>query len=381
MSVRRRLLAVASLCLLAFSSASFAQGGPPAMPVTVSEPLAKRVTQWDEYSGRFEAVATVEVRARVSGFIDKIDFRDGQIVKEGDPLFTIDRRPYEIAVESAEAEVARNKAQVDLAELQVGRGASLIASRTITEAEQDSRKSTLAVARAQLKSAEAALRNAQLNLEWTNVTAPIAGRISDRKVDAGNLISGGQTGATLLATIVTLDPIRFVFDISEADHLRYSRLILSGALASSRDGANPVRIRLSDETDWKRTGKVDFVDNAMTARSGTIRVRALVENKDQLLTPGIFGRLQLFGGEYDALLVPDSAIISDQARKIVFTVGDDGVVQAKPVTLGTIVDGLRVIRSGLAPTDKVVLDGLANPMVRPGAKVVPQKGEIVAKAK
>lgn len=351
------------------------------MPVGVSEPLAKRITQWDEYSGRFEAVASVEVRARVSGFIDKINFRDGQIVKVGDPLFTIDKRPYEIAVDVAEAEVARNKAQVELAELQVNRGASLIASRTITEAEHDSRKSTLAVARAQLKSAEAALRNAQLNLEWTDVTAPIAGRISDRKVDAGNLISGGQTGATLLATIVTLDPIRFVFDISEADHLRYTRLILSGALASSRDGANPVRIRLSDETDWKRTGKVDFVDNAMTARSGTIRVRALVDNKDQLLTPGIFGRLQLFGGEYDALMIPDSAIISDQARKIVFTVGDDGVVQAKPVTLGTLVDGLRVIRSGLAPTDKVVLDGLANPMVRPGAKVVPQKGEIVAKAK
>ena len=381
MSVRRRFLALASLFLCALPVASFAQGGPPAMPVTVSEPIAKRVTQWDEYSGRFEAVASVEVRARVSGFIDKIDFRDGQLVKIGDPLFTIDKRPYEIAVESAEAEVARNKAQVDLAELQVGRGASLISSRTITEAEQDSRKSTLAVARAQLKSAEAALRTAQLNLEWTRVTAPIAGRISDRKVDAGNLISGGQTGATLLATIVTLDPIRFVFDISEADHLRYNRLILSGALASSRDGANPVRIRLSDETDWKRTGKVDFVDNAMTARSGTIRVRALVDNKDQLLTPGIFGRLQLFGGEYDALLIPDSAIISDQARKIVFTVGDDGVVHAKPVTLGTLVDGLRVIRSGLAPTDKVVLDGLANPMVRPGAKVVPQKGEIVAKAK
>lgn len=379
-SVRRRLLAFASLSLLAFSSAAVAQGGPPAMPVGVSEPVAKRVTQWDEYSGRFEAVASVEVRARVSGFIDKIDFRDGQIVKVGDPLFTIDKRPYEIAVESAEAEVARNKAQVDLAELQVGRGASLIASRTITEAEQDSRKSTLAVARAQLKSAEAALRNAQLNLEWTNVTAPIAGRISDRKVDAGNLISGGQTGATLLATIVTLDPIRFVFDISEADHLRYSRLILSGALASSRDGANPVRIRLSDETEWKRTGKVDFVDNAMTARSGTIRVRALVDNKDQLLTPGIFGRLQLFGGEYDALLIPDSAIISDQARKIVFVVGPGDVVQAKPVTLGTLVDGLRVIRTGLTPTDKVVLDGLANPMVRPGAKVVPQKAEITAKA-
>jgi len=380
LSVSRRLVALAGLSLLSLSTAALAQGGPPAMPVGVSEPVAKRVTQWDEYSGRFEAVASVEVRARVSGFIDKIDFRDGQIVKIGDPLFTIDKRPYEIAVDVADADVARNKAQVDLAELQVNRGASLIASRTITEAEQDSRKSTLAVARAQLKSAEAALRNAQLNLEWTNVTAPIAGRISDRKVDAGNLISGGQTGATLLATIVTLDPIRFVFDISEADHLRYSRLILSGALASSRDGANPVRIRLSDETEWKRTGKVDFVDNAMTARSGTIRVRALVDNKDQLLTPGIFGRLQLFGGEYDALLIPDSAIISDQARKIVFVVGPGDVVQAKPVTLGTLVDGLRVIRSGLAPTDKVVLDGLANPMVRPGAKVVPQKAEITAKA-
>jgi len=380
LSVSRRLLALAGLSLLSLSTAALAQGGPPAMPVGVSEPVAKRVTQWDEYSGRFEAVASVEVRARVSGFIDKIDFRDGQIVKIGDPLFTIDKRPYEIAVDVADADVARNKAQVDLAELQVNRGASLIASRTITEAEQDSRKSTLAVARAQLKSAEAALRNAQLNLEWTNVTAPIAGRISDRKVDAGNLISGGQTGATLLATIVTLDPIRFVFDISEADHLRYSRLILSGALASSRDGANPVRIRLSDETEWKRTGKVDFVDNAMTARSGTIRVRALVDNKDQLLTPGIFGRLQLFGGEYDALLIPDSAIISDQARKIVFVVGPGDVVQARPVTLGTLVDGLRVIRSGLAPTDKVVLDGLANPMVRPGAKVVPQKAEITAKA-
>lgn len=357
-----------------------AQGGPPAMPVGVAEPIAKRVTQWDESSGRFEALASVEVRARVSGFIDKVEFRDGQVVKVGDPLFTIDKRPYEIAVDVADADVARNKAQVELAELQVSRGASLISSRTITEAENDSRKANLAVARAQLKSAEAALRNAQLNLEWTEVRAPIAGRISDRKVDAGNLISGGQTGATLLATIVTLDPIRIVFDVSEADYIRYTRLFLSGALASSRE-ANPVRIRLADETDWSRTGKLDFVDNSMTARSGTIRARALVENKDQLLAPGIFARLQLYGGEYDALLIPDSAVISDQARKIVFTVGPENVVQAKPVVLGPLVDGLRVVRSGLAPTDKVVLDGLANPMVRPGAKVVPQKGEIVAKAR
>ena len=358
-----------------------AQGGPPAMPVGVAEPIAKRVTQWDEYSGRFEPVAAVEVRARVSGFIEKLHFRDGQLVNVGDLLFTIDKRPYEIAVEVAEAEVARNKAQVELAELQVTRGASLIASRTITEAENDSRKSGLAVARAQLKSAEAALRNAKLNLDWTEVRAPLAGRISDRKVDAGNLIAGGQSGATLLATIVTIDPIRFVFDISESDYIRYQRLFLSGSRPSERgDTVIPVRIRLADEADWTRTGKIDFVDNQLGALSGTIRARAILENDDQLLAPGIFGRLQLFGGEYDALLIPDSAVISDQARKIVFTVGPDNVVQAKPVVLGPLVDGLRVVRSGLAATDKVVLDGLANPMVRPGSKVVPQKGAIAAKA-
>jgi len=376
LSIFRRLVFAAALTLIA-TTAVLAQGGPPAMPVSVAEPLAKRVIQWDEFSGRFEAVASVEIRARVSGFIDKLHFRDGQLVNVGDLLFTIDKRPYEIAVDVAEADVARNKAQVELAELQVQRGAALVASRNIPEAENDTRKSNLAVAKAQLKSAEAALRNAQLNLDWTDVRAPIAGRISDRKVDAGNLIQGGQQGATLLAAIVTLDPIRFVFDVSESDYLRYTRLFLSGALASSRD-LNPVRIRLADETDWARTGKVDFVDNTLSPRSGTIRTRAVVENKNQLLAPGIFGRVQLFGGEYDALMIPDTAIVSDQARKIVFIVGDNNVVAAKPVTLGPIVDGLRVVRDGLAPTDKIVLDGLANPMVRPGAKVVPQKGEIVA---
>ncbi len=372
----RRLLVLAGAFLFLTSSVVLAQGGPPAMPVTVAPPIAKKVTQWDEFSGRFEPVASVEVRARVSGFIDKLHFRDGQVVNVGELLFTIDKRPYEIAVESAQAEVARIKAQVSLAELQVDRGASLIKSKTITDADYDQRKANLDIARAQLQAADAAVRSAELNLDWTDVRAPLAGRISDRKVDAGNLIQGGQQGATLLATIVTLDPIRFVFDVSEADYLRYTRLFLSGELASSRDSVNPVRIRLADEKDWTRTGKVDFVDNTLSARSGTIRTRAIVENKNQLLAPGMFGRVQLFGGQYDALLIPDSAIVSDQSRKIVFTVGADNVVAAKPVTLGPLVDGLRVVRDGLAAGDNVVLDGLANPMVRPGAKVVPQKGEI-----
>ena len=376
----RRLALVAAFMLVA--APAWAQGGPPqAMPVSISEPIAKRVTQWDEYSGRFDAVATVEVRARVSGFIDKLHFKDGQWVNAGDPLFTIDKRPYEIAVESAAADVARNKAQVELADLQVGRGAALIGSRTITEADNDTRKSNLAVAKAQLKASEAAQRNAQLNLEWTDVTAPLTGRISDRKVDPGNLIQGGQSGATLLATIVSTDPIYFLFDVSEADHLRYQRLFLAGERAQAGSSAIPVRIRLADETDWTRTGKVDFVDNSLSPRSGTIRTRAIVENKDHLLTPGVFGRIQLYGGEYDALLIPDSAVISDQARKIVFVVGNDNVVQGRPVTLGPLIDDLRVVREGLKPEDKVVLDGLANPMVRPGAKIAPQKGQITAKAK
>lgn len=350
------------------------------MPVGVSPPVAKRVTQWDEYSGRFEPRAAVEIRARVSGFIEKQDFKDGQWVNAGDKLFTIDKRPYDIAVEQAQAEVARTRAQVSLTETQVQRGSSLIASRTITDQDYDTRKANLDVARAQLKAAEAGLRNAELNLEWTEVTAPITGRISDRKVDPGNLIQGGQSGATLLATIMQVDPINFVFDVSESDHLRYTRLFLSGGMPASNTSL-PVRIRLADETEWTRTGTVDFVDNVLSARSGTIRTRALLANKDALLTPGIFGRIQLFGGEYDALLVPDSSIISDQARKIVFVVGDDGVVQVRPVTLGPLVDGLRVVRGGLKATEKVVVDGLANPMVRPGAKVVPQKADIAAKTK
>jgi RND family efflux transporter MFP subunit len=374
----RRWTLIAGLLLAA--GPVLAQGAPPAMPVTVSEPIAKKIIQWDEYSGRFEARAVVEIRARVSGFVEKLHFQDGQMVKEGDKLFTIDKRPYEIAVESATADVARNKAQVELAELQVQRGNALVASRNIPEAENDTRKSNLAVAKAQLKAAEAALHNAQLNLEWTEVTAPLAGRISDRKVDPGNLIQGGQQGATMLATIVNTDPIYFLFDVSESDYLRYQRLYLEGRRAQAGSPTIPVRIKLADETEWKRMGKIDFVDNVLSPRSGTIRTRALVENNDRLLTPGVFGRVQLFGGEYDALLIPDSAIVSDQARKIVFVVNKDNVVEGRPVKLGPLYEGLRVVHEGLKPDDKVVLDGLANPMVRPKAKVMPQPGKITASA-
>jgi RND family efflux transporter MFP subunit len=383
--LRRIALGVAPLVVaaaLAFAGPVAAQGGPPPAPaVTVAKPLAKRITNWDEYSGRFQAVQTVEVRPRVSGFIDKIHFKDGQMVKAGDLLFTIDPRPFELAVESAKAEVARANAQVELASTEVERARPLLRSGAVTERDFDQRAANLLVARAALQAAQAATKNAELNLEWTKVTAAIDGRLSDRKVDAGNLVTGGSGSTTLLATIVTMDPIHFIFEVSESDYLRYTRLAESGQRESSRTTGNPVRIKLSDETEFKHPGTMDFVDNALNARSGTMRGRAVVDNKSGLMQPGLFARMQLFGGEVDGLLVPDAAVVSDQARKIVFTVGEDGVVKPKPVTLGALDSGLRVVLSGLTAEDRVVIDGIANPMVRPGAKVTPQDGKIEMVAK
>jgi RND family efflux transporter MFP subunit len=367
--------AMASAFILT-SGAALAQGAPPAPPVQVSAPLAKRVTNWDEFTGRFEASEQVEVRARVSGFLDSLHFRDGQLVKKGDLLFTIDPRPYQLSVDAARAEVARAKAQVELTQSEVERAEALTQNRTITARDIDQRRANLNSAIGSQQGAEANLKTAELNLEWTQVRSPLAGRISNRRVDPGNLIAGGQSGATLLTTIVASDPIYFVFDASEADYLRFSRLAAEKLRASSRDGNNPAQVRLADEREWKRQGRMDFVDNALNARSGTIRGRAVFDNADQFLTPGTFGRLRLFAGESDALLVPDTVIVSDQANKIVLTVGPDNKVVPKPVTLGAISEGLRVITGGLTPQDKVIIGGLANPMVRPGATVTPQPGEI-----
>lgn len=361
------------------STSAVAQRGPA--PVTVSKPLAKRIVQWDEFIGRFEAIESVDVRARVSGFVDKIHFKDGQLIKAGDPLFTIDKRPFEIAVESARAVVEQRKAEVALQEEEVSRGKALVRNRTVTERDFQRREANLKVAKAQLASAEAALKAGELDLEWAQVTAPISGRISDRRVDIGALVTGGAAGATVLTTIVALDPIYFVFDASEADYLRYMRLDQTGARTSSREKNNPVRIKLADETDWTRTGTMNFVDNRLDARSGTIRGRAVVDNPDRILTPGLFGRLQLFGGEIDALMVPDRAIISDQTSKIVFTVGEDNKIVPKPVTLGPLqAGGLRVVRTGLDAADTVVINGIANPAVRPGVTVKPEPGKIAAVA-
>ena len=353
-------------------------GVPPPPPVTVARPLQKMITEWDEYTGRFTALETVEVRARVSGFIESVHFNEGQMVKQGDLLFVIDRRPYQLAVEQAKADLERAQSRLEIASLDVQRGAPLVRNQTVTEREFDTRKSTEKDAMGQVGSADAALKQAQLNLEWSEVRAPISGRISDKRVDAGNLITGGPSGATLLTVIVSVDPIHFVVDASEADWLHYLRLAAAGARPSSRDVQNPVAVRLADETDYVHQGHMDFVDNAINPKTGTMRGRAIFDNTDGLLTPGSFGRLRLFGGEHEALLVPDAAISSDQSRKIVFTVADDGTVGTKLIELGPIVDGLRVIRSGLAATDRIVIDGIQR--ARPGQKVKPEDGKIEALA-
>jgi membrane fusion protein, multidrug efflux system len=367
-----------ALVLMGCDRKPAADGAPLPSPVTVARPIEKTITEWDEYTGRFAAVETVEVRARVSGFIESIHFKEGQVVKQGDLLFVIDPRPYAFAAEQAKADVERAKAKLEIASLDVQRAAPLLRSQAVTGREFDTRRATERDATAQVISLEAVAKQAQLNLEWTEVRAPITGRISDKRVDAGNLIAGGQAGATLLTVIVSIDPIHFVFDGSEADFLRYVRLAAAGARQLSRDVQNPVSVRLADESDFKHEGRMNFVDNALNPRTGTIRARAVFDNKDGLLAPGYFGRLRLFGGERSALLVPDSAISSDQSRRILFAVAEDGMVGVKVVELGPMVDGLRVIRSGLAPTDRIIIDGLQR--ARPGQKVQPEDGKIEVSA-
>jgi multidrug efflux system membrane fusion protein len=367
-------LALAAALTLAAAASAHAQAGPP--QVTVAPPLASRVAQWDEFTGRFEAMERVDVRSRVSGYIDQVHFRDGSTVNQGDLLFTIDQRPFKLAVESAQADVKRIEAQIVFDEADYQRAIELVKTAATPVSVLDQRKANLDIARAQQMSAQAALHTAQLNLEWSEVRAPLSGRVSDHRVDPGNLVTGGQTGATLLTTIVKLDPIYFVFDGSEADYIRYSRLNAEGERGSSRETANPVRVQLADEKDWPHRGVMNFVDNEINAHSGTIRGRAIFDNQDHFLTPGTFGRLRLYGGPLDALLIPDAAVVSDQASKVVLIVNSDNKVIAKPVTLGGMARGLRVVASGLQPTDRVVIGGLANPFVRPGVLVAASQSEI-----
>ncbi|MDB5406819.1 MAG: efflux transporter periplasmic adaptor subunit [Rhodospirillales bacterium] len=368
--------AVASVLAWAFVGGAFAlaQGGPP--PVTVSPPLKKSVVEWDEYTGQFTAVDSVEIRARVSGYLTEIHFQDGQFVKQGDLLLVIDPRPFEIARDSAQAQLAQAQAKLELANRQLQRTTQLRQSDFAPASTFDERQQAMRDAAAGIDASKAALRSAELDLEFSHITAPLTGRVGRHEVSIGNLVTGGAGGGTtLLTTIVSLDPIHFIFDMSEADFLSYQRAVASGKLGSTRDGKLPAEVRLTDEKTWTRRGVLDFVDNQIDRSAGTIRARALFPNPDNFVTPGQFGRLRLPGSEpYEALLVPDAAIVTDQSRKIVMVVKDDGTVEARVVRPGPIIDGLRVVRDGLKAEDRIVIDGLMR--ARAGAKVTPQPGKI-----
>jgi RND family efflux transporter MFP subunit len=346
------------------------------LPVTVSRPVTRQLIEWDEFTGQFSAVEYVEVRARVSGFLDSIHFEDGQIVKQGDPLFVIDPRPFDITLASAKAQATETMARLELARRQLTRAGQLRDRDVVALSTYDERVEELNAATAALEGANAAVRAAELNMEFTRVTAPVSGRIGRHEVSVGNLISGGESSSTtLLTTIVSLDPIHFLFDMSEADFLGYQRAVADGRLKSTRDGSVEVNARLVDEQDWTLTGRLDFVDNQVDRTSGTIRARAVFPNPSRLVTPGQFGRLRLPGSErYEAILVPDSAIVTDQSNKIVMTVMDDGTVVPKAVRPGPREAGLRIIRSGLSSDDQIIINGLMR--VRPGIKVAPQPGSI-----
>src|SRR3954470_11193038 len=348
----------------------------PPPTVTVSAPVQKQIVEWQEFTGQFAAVESVEVRARVSGYLTEIHFTDGQIVKKGDLLFVIDPRPFEIARDSAAAQIVQAQARLDLASRQVARAAELRVNDTVAVSTYDQRLQEMRSSQGALDVANAALRDAQLNLEFSRVMAPMSGRISRHLVSVGNLVTGGTGGnTTLLTTIVSLDPIQFYFDASEADYLSYQRAIADGRLSSARNGRVPASVRLSDETEWTREGQLDFVDNQIDRGSGTLRVRAIFPNPKLLVAPGQFGRLRMPASEpHEAILVPDEAIVTDQSRKLVMVVRDDGTVETRLVQPGPMQDGLRILRSGLKLDERIVINGLTR--ARPGAKVTPQPGAI-----
>jgi RND family efflux transporter MFP subunit len=357
-------------------NAGSAAAPPPAPKVTVAKPTKKMVADQDEYVGRFTALDFVEVRARVSGYLDKIHFTDGQLVREGDPLFTIDQRPFKAALDQAKAAKQQAEANLAFAEADLKRGEGLIRGTTITQQTLDQRTQAKRVAEASVTAQEAAVVQAELDLQFTELKSPISGRIGDRRVSIGNLVTGGTTGTTtLLATVASVDPIRFEFTMDEASYLRYLRAASGTATNEANRGMSvPAKLKLIDEDAFTHEGKIDFVDNAIDRSSGTIRGRAQFKNPDGKLTPGMFGRIQIATSEpAQALLVTDSAIATEQVRKFVYVLSKENIANPKYVTLGPLVDGQRVIVSGLDPDDLVVVNGLMR--VRPGAKVAPESAD------
>jgi RND family efflux transporter MFP subunit len=351
---------------------------PPPLPlVSAGYPLPRNVVDWDDYVGRFEAIQDVEVRPRVSGQIARIGFRDGLKVSKGQFLFEIDPRPYAAALAEARADEARAAATLANARAEFSRAQALLGANFVSRAEYDKKLAAQRTALAALDAAGAAVRQRALDLQFTIVRSPIAGQVSDKRVSLGDYVTAGQT---LLTRVVTTDPIWFSFDGAESFYLKYVRLEQAGERRSSRSAPNPIEIQLADEPDYRWRGRMQFVDNAIDEGSGTIRAHAVVANPNGFLVPGLFGRARLLGsGTYHALLIPDEAIVTDQTRRQVYVVGRDGKVSTRNIETGPLVEGLRVVKSGLQPHDEVVLDGLAR--LQPGAAVRVKHIQIKPRAK
>jgi RND family efflux transporter MFP subunit len=365
------------LVLLAFTlaMAGCAKKKPPPPPpptVVVSKPLQTKLVDWDDYVGRFESINSVDIRPRVSGYLQTIAFKDGQIVKKGQLLFIIDPRPYQAAVTQARGQEEHAVAALNNAKVELVRAQNLVAAHALPEQQLETRLATQQQAAADLTSAQGTLQTAELNLRFTRVTAPLSGRISDRRVAPGNLVT---QDTTILTNITDLDPIRFTFDGAESLYLKYEREAQAGKRPQSRNHANPVEIRLQDQTDYVIHGQMDFVDNALDPNSGTIRGRALVPNPHLILTPGMFGHLRLLGsGSYVGLLIPDEAIVPQQSDQIVYVVGPNHKVQQRKVKTGPLVNGLRAVTDGLKADDLVVIDGVQKAKV--GQPVTEKMGQI-----
>jgi multidrug efflux system membrane fusion protein len=365
-------VAIALACLLAGCGEGQKQAAAPPPKVTVAKPIQRTIVDRDEYVGRFVPVDVVEIRARVSGYLDRIHFIDGQIVKQGDLLFTIDKRPFQNTADQSRANLETAKSNLAFTQSDLTRAQQLVRERTISEQIYEQRMQAFRNSQASVAANEAMVRQAELDLEYTELRAPITGRIGDRRVTQGNLVTGGAGGnTTMLATIVSMDPIRFEFTLDEASLLRYQRLA-AGRTEVAGLGGTSVRLRLLDETEFSHSARMDFVDNVIDRASGTIRGRAQLENPDGLFTPGMFARVQVpASAPYQALMVPDAAIGSEQARKFVYLIDQDNVARLRYVTLGQLVDDLRVIKEGLSAGDRVVVNGLMR--VRQGVKVTPEE--------
>jgi len=376
---RRSLRHACGLLLLALCgchpAAQPAPAAQPPMQVTVSHPLAKEIVDYDEFTARLGAVNSVEIRARVSGYLQKVNFKDGAEVRKGDLLFVIDPRPYQDELDSAQASLDRAKTQVDLATNDDRRALDLFQNKAISAEELDTRSKNLEVSNSAVKIAEAQVETGKLNLDYTNIIAPIDGRVSRAMVTEGNLINASGNESTLLTTLVSVDPVYAYFDVDEATVVKYQNLDKQGMRQIAGKGAIPCELAVGSEVEFTHRGTVDFVDNQINSQTGTLSVRGVFPNPDGTLIPGQFGRVRVSGsGRYTGMLIPDYAIGSDQDKKIVFVVQPDNTVQSRQVVPGQLVDGLRVIRSGLEADDLVVLDRLQ--IIHPGAAVTPKEEPI-----